>query len=70
MARERKEPKKISGARKRGDWWHFDKKIDGVRYREPLNTKDWRVSAIWSARALLRSRPERSPHPLARCLRD
>ena len=39
MARERKEPMRIAGARKRGDWWHFDKKIDGVRYREPLNTK-------------------------------
>src|SRR5262249_41656476 len=42
MARERREPKRIAGARKRGDWWHLDKKIDGVRYREPLNTKDWR----------------------------
>lgn len=42
MAKERKEPKRIAGARKRGDWWHFDKKIDGVRYREPLNTSDWR----------------------------
>jgi integrase len=28
--------------RKRGEWYHMDATIDGVRYREPLNTKDWR----------------------------
>jgi integrase len=28
--------------RKRGEWYHLDATIDGVRYREPLNTKDWR----------------------------
>jgi integrase len=51
MPKERKEPKRIAGARKRGDWWHLDKKIDGIRYREPLNTKDWRqVSDLISHR--------------------
>jgi hypothetical protein len=28
--------------RKRGEWYHLDATIDGLRYRQPLNTKDWR----------------------------
>jgi integrase len=30
--------------RKRGDWYHLDATIDGERYREPLNTTDWRIA--------------------------
>lgn len=30
--------------RKRGDWYHLDVTIDGERYREPLDTTDWRVA--------------------------
>jgi integrase len=30
--------------RKRGDWFHLDVTIDSERYREPLNTTDWRIA--------------------------